>query len=72
VSGLGQGARGARPERPSKILGNKNARPEPGTLRICMNLVLGIALLLSDEGFQKTLRLQIGVPDVSKGGVFAL
>ena len=37
-----------------------------------MNLALGVALLLSDEGFQKTLRVQIGVPDVSEGGVFAL
>ena len=57
---------------PRKFWGNENARPEPGTLRTCMNLALGIALLLSDERFQKTLRLQIGVPNVSKGGMFAL
>ncbi len=57
---------------PRKFWGNENARPEPGTLRTCMNLALGVALLLSDEGFQKTLRLQICVPNVSKGVVFAL
>lgn len=57
---------------PRKFWGNKNARPEPGTSRTGMNLALGVALLLSDEGFQKPLRLQIGVPNVSKGDVFAL
>jgi hypothetical protein len=37
-----------------------------------MNLALAIALLRSSEGFQKTLRLKIGTPNVSKGSVFAL
>ena len=37
-----------------------------------MNLALGVALLLSDEGFQKALRFKVGVPNVSKGSVFAL
>lgn len=57
---------------PRKFWANKNARPEPGTLRTWMNLALGVAFLLSDEGFQKTLRLQVGVPNMSKGSVFAL
>jgi hypothetical protein len=52
---------------PSKILGKENARPVPGILRIFRDLCLGIAFLLSDEGFQKTLRLEVGIPNLSKG-----
>ena len=57
---------------PRKSSGNENARPEPGTSESLRGRGLGIALLLSDEGFQKALRLQVGVPNVSKGSVFAL
>ena len=39
---------------------------------LAVTVALGIALLLSDEGFQKTLSLEVGVPNVSKGSVFAL
>jgi hypothetical protein len=31
--------------------------------------VLGIALLLFDEGFQETLCSQVGVPNASKGNL---
>ena len=72
-AGKARGARGARPERPSKLLGEKNM---PGLCRACLESsvteALGIALLLFDEGFQETLRSQVGIPNASKGSVFAL
>jgi hypothetical protein len=55
--GLGQGSTRGAARAP---LENFGARKMPGLsrarLRSCMKLALGVALLLSDEGFQKALR----------------
>jgi len=36
-----------------------------------VTVVLGIAFLLSDEGFEEALRFQVGVPSSGKGNVLA-
>lgn len=54
---------------PRKFWGRKRKCLDYAGQRIYLAslFVLGIAFLLSDEGFQKTLCLEVGVPNMSKG-----
>ena len=81
-SGIGQfgfsangarGARGARPERPSKILGQQKTCPDwAGHVESFGTQDLRVAFLLTDEGFQKALCSQVGLPSSSEANVLSL